>query len=44
MQVQGPSGASRPTWLIPGAGHAPHQEVPQRFAALLTEFSADLGR
>jgi pimeloyl-ACP methyl ester carboxylesterase len=30
--------------VIPGAGHAPHQEVPQRFAALLTEFSADLGR
>jgi pimeloyl-ACP methyl ester carboxylesterase len=30
--------------LIPGAGHAPHQEVPQRFGALLTEFSADLGR
>jgi pimeloyl-ACP methyl ester carboxylesterase len=29
---------------IPGAGHAPHQEVPQRFAAVLTEFSADLGR
>jgi pimeloyl-ACP methyl ester carboxylesterase len=30
--------------LIPGAGHAPHQEVPQRFAGLLTDFSGDLGR
>ena len=30
--------------LIPGAGHAPHQEVPQRFAALLAEFRAGLGR
>jgi pimeloyl-ACP methyl ester carboxylesterase len=29
--------------LIPGAGHAPHQEVPARFAALLTEFNGDLG-
>jgi pimeloyl-ACP methyl ester carboxylesterase len=29
--------------LIPGAGHAPHQEAPQQFAALLTDFSADLG-
>jgi pimeloyl-ACP methyl ester carboxylesterase len=30
--------------LIPGAGHAPHQEAPQQFAALLTDFSTDLGR
>ena len=30
--------------LIPGAGHAPHQEVPERFAALLTDFSAGCGR
>ncbi|NGY61607.1 alpha/beta hydrolase [Lentzea sp. NEAU-D13] len=30
--------------LIPGAGHAPHQEAPQQFAALLTEFIGDLGR
>jgi pimeloyl-ACP methyl ester carboxylesterase len=30
--------------LIPGAGHAPHQETPQQFAALLTDFRADLGR
>jgi pimeloyl-ACP methyl ester carboxylesterase len=29
--------------LIPGAGHAPHQEQPQRFAALLTDFIGDLG-
>ena len=28
--------------LIPGAGHAPHQEVPQQFAVLLTEFIEDL--
>jgi pimeloyl-ACP methyl ester carboxylesterase len=28
--------------LIPGAGHAPHQEVPRQFAALLTDFSAAL--
>ena len=30
--------------LIHGAGHAPHQEAPQRFAALLTEFIDDLDR
>ena len=29
--------------LLPGVGHAPHQEAPQRFAALLTEFLGDLG-
>ncbi|MDN3359835.1 alpha/beta hydrolase [Actinomadura sp. DC4] len=29
--------------LIPGAGHAPHQETPERFAALLTDFIGDLG-
>ncbi len=28
--------------LIPGAGHAPHQEAPERFAALLADFAADL--
>ena len=28
--------------VIPGAGHAPHQEVPKQFAALLTEFIGDL--
>ena len=28
--------------VIPGAGHAPHQEAPQQFAALLTEFISDL--
>jgi pimeloyl-ACP methyl ester carboxylesterase len=28
--------------LIPGAGHAPHQETPQQFAALLTDFIGDL--
>ena len=30
--------------LVPGAGHAPHQEVPRQFAELLTDFSASLGR
>lgn len=30
--------------VIPGAGHAPHHETPQRFAALLTRFIADLDR
>jgi pimeloyl-ACP methyl ester carboxylesterase len=29
--------------LIPGAGHAPHQEQPQQFAELLTDFIGDLG-
>lgn len=28
--------------VIPGAGHAPHQEAPQQFAALLAEFIGDL--
>ena len=28
--------------LIPGAGHAAHQEAPERFTALLTDFSGDL--
>lgn len=28
--------------LIPGAGHAPHQETPQAFTALLQDFLADL--
>jgi pimeloyl-ACP methyl ester carboxylesterase len=28
--------------LIPGAGHAPHQEAPEKFAGLLDEFVADL--
>ncbi len=27
--------------VIPGVGHAPHQESPERFAALLTDFSGD---
>ncbi|WNV86218.1 alpha/beta hydrolase [Umezawaea sp. Da 62-37] len=30
--------------LIAGAGHAPHQEAPERFAALLAEFVDDLAR
>ncbi|MET0236234.1 MAG: alpha/beta hydrolase [Kibdelosporangium sp.] len=30
--------------LIPGVGHAPHQEAPEQFAALLTQFIGDLGR
>lgn len=30
--------------LIPGAGHAPQQEQPQQFAALLTDFIGDLSR
>jgi pimeloyl-ACP methyl ester carboxylesterase len=29
--------------VMPGAGHAPHEETPQQFAALLTAFMADLG-
>ncbi len=28
--------------LIPGAGHAPHQEEPAAFTALLDQFIADL--
>ena len=28
--------------LIPGAGHAPHQETPDTFASLLDQFIADL--
>jgi pimeloyl-ACP methyl ester carboxylesterase len=30
--------------LVPGAGHAPHQEVPRRFSELLADFSGDLDR
>lgn len=30
--------------VIPGAGHAPHQETPTQFAALLADFIRDLGR
>ncbi|HET9655148.1 MAG TPA: alpha/beta hydrolase [Kineosporiaceae bacterium] len=30
--------------VIPGAGHAPHQETPDTFAALLTDFIADVDR
>jgi pimeloyl-ACP methyl ester carboxylesterase len=29
--------------VIPDVGHAPHQEAPQQFAALLAEFVGDLG-
>ncbi|WP_189154871.1 alpha/beta fold hydrolase [Lentzea pudingi] len=29
--------------VIPGAGHAPHQETPEAFAALLNEFMTDVG-
>jgi pimeloyl-ACP methyl ester carboxylesterase len=29
--------------VIPGAGHAPHREAPEAFAALLEQFIADLG-
>lgn len=29
--------------LIPGAGHAPHRETPERFASLLEQFISDLG-
>jgi pimeloyl-ACP methyl ester carboxylesterase len=29
--------------LIPGAGHAPHQETPDVFASLLEQFIAGLG-
>jgi len=29
--------------VIPGTGHAPHQEASKQFAALLTEFIGDLG-
>jgi len=28
--------------LIPGAGHAPHQEAPEKFTGLLEQFIADL--
>jgi pimeloyl-ACP methyl ester carboxylesterase len=28
--------------LIPGAGHAPHQETPEAFTAILGQFLADL--
>ena len=28
--------------IIPGAGHAPQQETPEAFAALLDQFIADL--
>lgn len=29
--------------IVAGAGHAPHEEVPQDFSALLEQFVADLG-
>jgi pimeloyl-ACP methyl ester carboxylesterase len=29
--------------LIPGAGHAPHQETPEQFASLLEQFISDVG-
>jgi pimeloyl-ACP methyl ester carboxylesterase len=29
--------------IVPGAGHAPHEEQPEAFAALLENFIADLG-
>ncbi|MGH3187459.1 MAG: alpha/beta fold hydrolase [Streptosporangiaceae bacterium] len=29
--------------MIPDAGHAPHQEAPEAFTALLEDFIADLG-
>lgn len=29
--------------VLPGAGHAPHEETPAAFAALLTDFADDLG-
>jgi pimeloyl-ACP methyl ester carboxylesterase len=28
--------------VIPGAGHAPHREAPDRFAALLADFMASI--
>jgi pimeloyl-ACP methyl ester carboxylesterase len=28
--------------VLPGVGHAPHEEAPQEFAAMLTEFITDL--
>lgn len=29
--------------IVPGAGHAPHQEAPEEFTGLLEQFIADLG-
>ncbi|MFD7658983.1 alpha/beta fold hydrolase, partial [Actinosynnema sp. NPDC059797] len=29
--------------VLPGTGHAPHEEAPEEFAAVLTEFLAHLG-
>jgi pimeloyl-ACP methyl ester carboxylesterase len=29
--------------IVPGAGHAPHQETPEQFTKLLEEFITDLG-